>query len=58
MKRNIYVGATFLALLLALGVGITLLQKRAAVEAATVQAPMFEVNPLWPKPWVLRQRCR
>ena len=50
MKRNIYVGATFLALIAALGVGITMLQKRAAVEAATVQAPMFEVDPLWPKP--------
>jgi DNA-binding beta-propeller fold protein YncE len=50
MKRNIYVGATFLALLIALRVGITVLQKRAAVEAATVQAPMFEVDPLWPKP--------
>jgi DNA-binding beta-propeller fold protein YncE len=50
MKRIIYVGATFLALLIALGVGIIMLQKRAAVEAATVQAPMFEVDPLWPKP--------
>jgi DNA-binding beta-propeller fold protein YncE len=50
MKRNIYVGAIFLALLVALGVGIIMLQKRAAVEAATVQAPMFEVDPLWPKP--------
>ncbi len=50
MKRNIYVGATFLALIIALAVGITVLQKRAAVEAATVQAPMFEVDPLWPKP--------
>jgi DNA-binding beta-propeller fold protein YncE len=50
MRRNIYVGATFLALLIALGVGIIVLQKRASVEAATVQAPMFEVDPLWPKP--------
>jgi DNA-binding beta-propeller fold protein YncE len=50
MRRNIYVGATFLAILAALAVGLTLLQKRAAVEAATVQAPMFEVDPLWPKP--------
>ena len=50
MRRNIYVGATFLAILAALGVGVTMLQKRAAVEAATVQAPMFEVDPLWPKP--------
>ena len=57
MRRNIYVGATFLALMIALGVGITVLQKRAAVEAATVQAPRFEVDPLWPKPlpnhWIL-----
>ena len=50
MKRNIYVGAIFLALMIALGAGITMLQKRAAVEAATVQAPMCEVDPLWPKP--------
>src|SRR5260221_1717189 len=50
MKRNIYVGSIFLALFVALGVGIITLQKRAAVEAATVQAPMFEVDPLWPKP--------
>jgi DNA-binding beta-propeller fold protein YncE len=50
MRRNIYVGATFFAILAALAVGLTLLQKRAAVEAATVQAPMFEVDPLWPKP--------
>jgi DNA-binding beta-propeller fold protein YncE len=50
MRRNIYVGATFLAILAALAAGVTLLQKRAAVEAATVQAPMFEVDPLWPKP--------
>jgi DNA-binding beta-propeller fold protein YncE len=50
MRRNIYVGVTFLALVIALAAGITVLQKRAAVEAATVQAPMFEVDPLWPKP--------
>jgi DNA-binding beta-propeller fold protein YncE len=50
MRRNIYVGATFLAILAALGVAYTMLQKRAAVEAATVEAPMFEVDPLWPKP--------
>src|SRR6202158_1961619 len=50
MKRNVYVGTIFLALLIALGAGSTLLQKRAAVEAAAVQAPMFEMNTLWPKP--------
>src|ERR1700680_2161703 len=50
MKRKLYVGSIFLVLLAALGVGSVLLDKRAAVEASAVQAPMFEVDPLWPKP--------
>src|SRR5882672_4521026 len=50
MQRKHYVSAIFLALLIALGVGSSVLQKRAAVEAAGVQAPRFEVDPLWPKP--------
>src|SRR5258705_8243209 len=50
MKRNLYVGTVFLGLVAALGTGSVLLEKRAAVEAAAVQAPMFEVDPLWPKP--------
>src|SRR2546425_6453358 len=50
MKRNVYVGVLFLALLAALVVASSVLQKRAAVEAAGVQAPRFEVDPLWPKP--------
>src|SRR6266481_6633731 len=50
MTRKLYVGPIFLGLLAALGVGSMLLEKRAAVEAAAVQAPMFEVDPLWPKP--------
>src|ERR1700676_5175400 len=57
MKRNLYVGAGFFAVLAALGTGSVLLDKRAAVEAAAVQAPMFEVDPMWPKPlpnhWLL-----
>jgi DNA-binding beta-propeller fold protein YncE len=57
MKRNLFVGAAFFALLIALGVGSTLLERRAAVEAAGVQAPRFEVDPMWPKPlpnhWLL-----
>ena len=59
MKRNLYVGALFLALLAALLVASNILQKKAAVEAASVQAPRFEVDPLWPKPlpnhWILGQ---
>src|SRR5712671_6844918 len=50
MKRNLYVGTIFLGLVAALGIGSVLLKKRAAVEAAGVQAPMFEVDPMWPKP--------
>src|SRR6266436_4463082 len=57
MKRNFYIGAMSLLMFLALGVGSTLLERRAAVEAAGVQAPMFEVDPMWPKPlpnhWLL-----
>src|SRR5256885_10131303 len=57
MKRTTYRGVGFLALLIALGAGSSLLQKRALVEAAGVQAPKFEVDPMWPKPlpnhWVV-----
>src|SRR5260370_8322376 len=57
MRRNLYIGAAFFAFLIALGVGSTVLEKRAAVEAAGVQAPRFEVDPMWPKPlpnhWLL-----
>ncbi|PWT97775.1 MAG: hypothetical protein C5B51_30735 [Terriglobia bacterium] len=57
MKRRIWTGASFLAVLLALGIGTVLLEKKAKVEAAGVQAPMFEVDPMWPKPlpnhWVI-----
>ena len=51
MKRKLYVGATFIALLVGLGVGSTVLDRRAKVHAAGgVQAPRFEVDPMWPKP--------
>ncbi len=53
MKQTV----TIVAMLLALGLGSTLLRNRAVVEAAAVQAPRFEVDPLWPKPlpnhWVV-----
>src|SRR5258708_24778330 len=50
MKRDLYVGLSFLAVLAALGVGSTLLEKKSVVHAASVMAPRFEVDPLWPKP--------
>ena len=57
MKRNMAVAATFLVLIAALGAASVMLEKRAAVAAAGVQVPIFEVDPLWPKPlpnhWVL-----
>lgn len=58
VKRNskLYVGAAFVAILLALGAGQALLDN---VSAQGNQAPKFEVDPYWPKPmpnnWVLGQ---
>jgi DNA-binding beta-propeller fold protein YncE len=53
MKRKYLVVAACAAALVMIGV----LQRRPTVEAATVQAPRFEVDPLWPKPlpnhWVI-----
>ena len=55
-KRNVSVGVASITLIAALGVGQAALEK-AAVAQSGVQAPMFEVDPLWPKPlpnhWVL-----
>jgi DNA-binding beta-propeller fold protein YncE len=59
MRYNFYRGAAFLAVVAALGVGSHLLEKRSVVQAAAVQAPRFEVDPLWPKPlpnhWIIGQ---
>src|SRR3989454_7949353 len=57
-KRNLYVGAAFLTGLVALGVAQNALQKTAAAQGkGSVQAPRFEVDPMWPKPlpnhWLL-----
>ncbi|MFN8062207.1 MAG: hypothetical protein U0Q12_23855 [Vicinamibacterales bacterium] len=53
-KRHLFVGATLLALLVALGIGQTIVERTAAQGK---QAPMFEVDPFWPKPlpnhWLL-----
>jgi DNA-binding beta-propeller fold protein YncE len=56
-RRKLYVGAGLAALIVALGVGQAVLENKAEAQARTVQAPMFEVDPLWPKPlpnhWLL-----
>src|SRR6266550_7086863 len=49
-KRNIYIGAIFLVLLIALFIGQSVLDKTPVAEGAVVMAPRFEVDPLWPKP--------
>ena len=57
MKRNLTIGLTLLSLAIALGIGTVVLERKAAVQAAGVMAPMFEVDPMWPKPmpnhWVI-----
>ena len=60
MKRNLYIAATFAVLLVALGIASVVIQKRSVVHAAGgVQAPRFEVDPMWPKPlpnhWLMGQ---
>jgi DNA-binding beta-propeller fold protein YncE len=59
MTRRLSVAATFFALVGGLGIGSAALERKAALHAAEVQAPRFEVDPLWPKPlpnkWILGQ---
>jgi DNA-binding beta-propeller fold protein YncE len=50
MRRNILIGSTLAATIAALGAGSVVLSKRAALQAAGVTAPRFEVDPFWPKP--------
>ena len=50
-KREVVTGVCLLAGAVALGTITTLLDERVAAQGqAAVQAPMFEVDPLWPKP--------
>ena len=59
MKLNsAVVGLMFLTLFVALGVGASLMESWAgAAEQDGVEAPLFEVDPLWPKPlpnhWIM-----
>jgi hypothetical protein len=56
-KSTFYVGAALCSLIVALGIGQAMLENKATAQGRTVQAPMFEVDPLWPKPlpnhWLL-----
>ena len=57
MKINFRIGVAFCATLLILGISSVVLGKKASDRAGTVQAPRFEVDPMWPKPlpnhWVI-----
>jgi len=57
MRKNFVTGVAFVAALAVLWISSAWLEKKATVEAAGVQAPRFEVDPMWPKPlpnhWVM-----
>jgi DNA-binding beta-propeller fold protein YncE len=53
MKRNLIIGAMFVALLAVLGAGQSLLLQTTSAQSSnggTVQVPRFEVDPTFPKP--------
>ena len=50
MRRNGSIGASLAVVIITLAIASGILQRKAAVEAAGVQAPTFEVDPFWPKP--------
>ena len=57
-SRAFWIGGSAVALFVALGIGQALLERSASAQAKnSVQAPRFEVDPLWPKPlpnhWIL-----
>jgi len=43
--------AALVAVIVGLGIGQAALQNKAEAQRTNVQAPMFEVDPLWPKPF-------
>jgi DNA-binding beta-propeller fold protein YncE len=57
MIQRKYAVAAFIAVLVALGCTQAALDRQALSPGETVQAPVFEVDPLWPKPlpnqWLL-----
>jgi DNA-binding beta-propeller fold protein YncE len=56
-NRNLWVGLAFVVALAGLGAAQFLVQETRAATESDVQAPMFQVDPLWPKPlpnhWVM-----
>jgi DNA-binding beta-propeller fold protein YncE len=56
-QRNLVSAMALAAAIVGLGVGQALLQHRAEAQGSSVSAPIFEVDPLWPRPlpnnWLL-----
>ena len=57
-NRTVAIGASVIALLVALGLTQSWLERTASAQSkSSMQAPRFEVDPLWPKPlpnhWIL-----
>jgi DNA-binding beta-propeller fold protein YncE len=57
-KKQLFIGLTFLIVLVALGCSVDSVEQEVAAELDTSNmAPMFEVDPLWPQPlpnhWIL-----
>jgi hypothetical protein len=50
-SRGFTTGAALTAAIIALGAAQAVLQNKADAQRGNVQAPMFEVDPLWPKPF-------
>ena len=57
MKRNTLIATIFVLVLVALGAARLMLQDATEAQGDTVRAPLFEVDPFWPKPlpnhWIL-----
>src|ERR1700751_4521933 len=49
-RRSFAYGAAIVAVVAGLGGGLSLLQNRATAQDRMVEVPIFEVDPLWPKP--------
>jgi DNA-binding beta-propeller fold protein YncE len=50
-ERKLVSGAVLVAAIVGLGIGQAMLQDKAEAQRTNVQAPMFEVDPFWPKPF-------
>src|SRR5712671_2475767 len=48
--RNLASGTALIAGIIGVGIGVTMLQQAATAQQDMVDVPMFEVDPLWPKP--------